>query len=102
MANEEDRFQLAFYDWHLSECEPVEMKHADTFKEALDLAIENMAVDQASDRVTIWDNQKERFRANLLWDKDTGEVLACAQNDDKRILAVGEEEALNYFLRKHK
>ena len=60
-----------------------------------------MAVDQASDRATIWDEKTERFIANILWNEEEGEISAHAVNNDKNVLAVGEEAILKYFKQRH-
>ncbi len=96
------RFQLEIYDHYLSDTKPVETKHVATFKEALKSTIEIMAIDLSADRIMIFDNKHDRFRANLFWNEDTGEIEAVALNDDKKILAKGDQAVLSYFLRRGK
>ena len=96
------RFQLEIYDHYLSETKPVETKSAATFKEALKSTIEIMAIDLSADRIMIFDYEKDRFRANLYWNEDTGEIEAVALNDDKKILAKGDQAVLAYYLRRAK
>jgi hypothetical protein len=96
------RFQLEIYDHYLSDTKPIETKRAATFKEALKSTIEIMAIDLSADRIMIFDNKQERFRANLFWNEDTGEIDAHGLRNDKKILAKGENEIMNYFLRRSK
>ena len=96
------RFQLEIYDHYLSDTKPVETKHVATFKEALKSIIEIMAIDLSADRIMIFDNKQGRFRANLFWNEETGEIEAVALNDDKKIFAKGDEDILAYYLRRGK
>ncbi len=96
------RFQIEFYDFNLSECEPVETKPVASFKEAVEIAVENIAVDLASDRAMIWDVEKEKFRANLVWNEDAeaGGAIEAWTINDRKILAAGEESVLAYYLQR--
>ena len=93
------KFQIEFYDHNLSECEPVETKLVATFKEAVEIAVENIAVDLASDRTMIWDVEKEKFRANLVWNEDAeaGGAIEAWTINDKKLLASGEEGVFAYY-----
>ena len=96
------RFQIEIYDFYLSETTPVETKKVTTFKEALKSTIEIMAIDLSADRVMIFDYKQDRFRANLFWNEETGEIEAHGLRDEKKILAKGENEVLAYYLRRAK
>ena len=96
------RFQLEIYDHNLSDTTPVETKSAATFKEALKSTFEIMAIDLSADRIMIFDYKQDRFRANLFWNEDTGDIEAHGLRDDKKILAKGDKAVLAYFLRRNK
>lgn len=98
MVQNEKRFSLEIYDHYLSEYKPIDIEYEPTLKKALETALEIMAIDLSADRIMIFD--KDKARANLVWNENVGDVEARGLRDEKKILAFGEEAVLGYFLRR--
>ena len=58
-----------------------------------------MKIDLSADVVMIWDEEKERYRARLIWNED---VEARGIKDEKKVYATGEDAVLRYYLRRNR
>ena len=98
---DEERFEIKIFDYYLSDSVPVEIIYEKTFKKALEKAIEIMLIDLSADCITIYDIDKDKPRADLVWNENEGIIEARSLKDGKKILASGEEpEILAYYLRR--
>ena len=61
-----DRFEIKIFDYYLSESAPVETIYEETFKKAIEKAIEIMLIDLSADCITIYDIDKDKLRADLV------------------------------------
>ena len=96
-----ERFEIKIFDYYLSDALPVETIYEKTFKKALEKAIEIMLIDLSADCITIYDIDKDKPRADLVWNENEGIIEARSLKDGKKILASGEEsEILAYYLRR--
>jgi hypothetical protein len=91
------RFKIYSYDYLLSDTSPAELREVPSFKEAIERAIDIMKIDLSADAVMIWDEEKELYRARLIWNED---VEARGVRDEKKVFAVGEDAVLSYYLRR--
>lgn len=93
------RFKIYSYDNFLSDTNPADSREASSFKEAIERAIDIMKIDLSADAVMIWDEERERYRARLIWNED---VEARGIKDEKKVFAVGEDAVLRYYLRRNR
>ena len=93
------RFKIYSYDYYLSDTTPADSREAPSFKEAIKRAIDIMKIDLSADVVMIWDEEKERYRARLIWNED---VETRGIRDEKKVFAVGEDAVLRYYLRRNR
>jgi hypothetical protein len=96
-----ERFEIKIFDYYLSDESPVETIYEKTFKKALEKAIEIIFIDLSADCITIYDVDKDKPRADLVWNENEGIIEARSLKDEKKILASGaESEILAYYLRR--
>lgn len=96
-----ERFEIKIFDYYLSDSAPVETIYEKTFKNALEKAIEIMQIDLSADCITIYDIDKDKPRADLVWNENEGIIEARSLKDGEKILASGEEsDILAYYLRR--
>jgi hypothetical protein len=96
-----ERFEIKIFDYYLSDASPVEIIYEKTFKNALEKAIEIMLIDLSADCITIYDIDKDKPRADLIWNENEGIIEARSLKDGKKILASGDEsDILTYYLRR--
>ena len=93
------RFKIEMYDYYLSKTSSADSREASSFKEAIERAIDIMKIDWSADCVMIWDEEKERYRARLIWNED---VEARGIRDGKKVFAVGEDAVLRHYLKRNR
>ena len=98
---DEERFELQTFDHNLSADLSVETLFAETFKKALEKAIEILKIDWGTDSVLIYDYELDKPRARLYWNNDEGIIEALDLRDNKMVLTSGDEEViLAHYLRR--